>query len=92
MTPCCGNHHFLCSQVSNFAQTARVVGHTTPRGALNGGALHDKSRAVPRICRRGDAVSRQSRTEEAKKVLIDLSHLTQSTSLRERQPVAPPAV
>ena len=36
--------------------------------------------------------SRQSRTEEAKKVLIDLSHLTQAASLRERQPVAPPAV
>jgi hypothetical protein len=27
--------------------------------------------------------SRQSRTEEAKKVLIDLSHLTQAASLRE---------
>ena len=36
--------------------------------------------------------SRQSRTEEAKKVLIDLSHLTQAASWRERQPVAPPAV
>ena len=66
--------------MSCFAQPLCVFGRI-----LSTGAVREYAEEVMQW-------SRQSRTEEAKKVLIDLSHLTQAASLRERQPVAPPAV
>ena len=63
--------------MSRFAQTLCVFGRI-----LSTEAVREYAEEVMQW-------SRQSRTEEAKKVLIDLSHLTQAA---ERQPVAPPAV
>ena len=75
-----------------FAQTLRAVGRILPTGrALTGGrAFHDKADEFREYAEEAMQWSSQTRTEEEKKVLIDLAFTwTQAASLSEKKSVGP---